>query len=487
MSAGPWHMHDTVTRLKPAAGQSLALLLSQMMPKPLLIVLASAAIGFGVTMPTGLEVDARLSLFAFGIAALLWATSKIEAGYVAMAAALFLALTGAIEQERLFESLGSKVVWLMIGAFVVGAAAEETGLAARLSLLASAKVRNVREMMWITSMILVPLTFLIPSTSGRAAAVLPMFKSMTAAAAMPSVTRALAILIPSVILVSTIASITGAGSHLIAIDLLAETSGKRISFGEWMLWGVPFALAAVGVTVWTVCKLLLTDAEQDMPVVIDLPKAAPVTAREKYVLAIFAAMVGLWMTEALHGIEIATVSIGALVVCAPGIGILSWKKAAKAVNWPLVVFVAAALLLGEAIIDTGAAQWLVGAMFTATGLQDGGSSLAVLIGLSIVTLTAHIYMTSHAARTAALLPPLLLLAAELKIDPVAVAFLATVGINYCLTFPVSSKALLMFQEMNCEDQMPADLLRLSAVLLPLHLLLMIIFYFGYWRHIGIAL
>lgn len=457
-------------------------------PKPLLIGLASATIGFGVTLPAGLELDARLSLFAFGIAALLWATSKIEAGYVAMAAAVFLALTGVIEQDRLFEALGSKVVWLMIGAFIVGAAAEETGLAARLSLFASAKVKNVRGMMWITSMILVPLTFLIPSTSGRAAAVLPMFKSMTGAVATPSVTRALALLIPSVILVSTIASITGAGSHLITIDLLAETSGKRISFGEWMLWGLPFALVAVVVTVWAVCRLFLTDDEQNMLIVIDLPAAAPMTASEKHVLAIFGTMIAFWMTEALHGIEIATVSIvGALVVCAPGIGVLSWKKAAKAVSWPLVIFVGAALLLGEAIIDTGAAQWLVGAMFAATGLQDGGNNLAILVGVSLVALSAHIYMTSHAARAAALLPPLLLLAVELKIDPVAVAFLATVGINYCLTFPVSSKALLMFQEVDGEKQMPADLIRLSAVLLPLHLLLIIIFYFSYWQHVGLVL
>jgi anion transporter len=471
-----------------SAVRSFGMSLPAMTSKPLLVLVTAAAIGFGVTLPTGLETDARLSLFAFGIAALLWATSKIEAGYVALVAAVFLALTGAIEQERLFETLGSKVVWLMIGAFIVGAAAEESGLAARLSLLALSKVKNVRGMMWITSMILVPLTFLIPSTSGRAAVVLPMFKNLTSAAAMPAVTRALAILIPAVILVSTIASITGAGSHLIAIDLIAETSGQRISFGQWMLWGLPFALVAVAVTIWTVCRLFLTDAEQNMPVVVDLPKAAAMDAKEKYVLAVFAAMIAFWMAEPLHGFEIATGSIiGALAVCAPGVGVISWKKAAKAVSWPLVVFVGAALLLGEAIIDTGAAEWLVSAKFAATGLQNGGSSLAIIAGLSVLGLTAHIYMTSHAARTTALLPPLLLLAAELKIDPVAVAFLATVGINYCLTFPVSSKALLMFQEMDGDNRMPTDLLHLSAILLPAHLVLMVLFYFGYWQHVGLAL
>jgi anion transporter len=467
---------------------SFAASLPTMTPKPVLIALAAAAIGFGVTLPTGLELDARLSLFAFGIAALLWATTKIEVGYVALGAAVFLALTGAIEQEKLFDTLGSKIVLLMIGTFVVGAAAEESGLAARLSHLASSKVKNVRGMMWFSSMVLVPLTFLIPSTSGRAALVLPMFKNLTDAAAMPAVTRAMALLIPVVILVSAIASITGAGSHLIAIDLLAETTGQRISFGQWVLWGLPFALVTVAITIWTVSKMFLTDAEQNTPVKVDLPEAAPMSGKEKQVLAVFAFMVAFWMTDAFHSIEIATVAIlGALAVCAPGVGVITWKKAAKAVSWPLVIFVGAALVLGEAIIDTGAAQWLISAKFAATGLESGASNFAVIAGLSFVTLTAHIYMTSHAARTASLLPPLLLLAAELKIDPVAVAFLTTVGINYCLTFPVSSKALLMFQEMDSENRMPAHLFRLSMILMPVHLLLMVLFYFGYWSHIGLSL
>ena len=59
--------------------------------------------------------------------------------------------------------------------------------------------------------------------------------------------------------------------------------------------------------------------------------------------------------------------------------------------------------------------------------------------------------------------------------------------DYCLTFPVSSKALLMFYELETETYQPSDLLKLSAVLLIIHLLLIIAFYYGYWRWIGLAL
>ena len=66
-------------------------------------------------------------------------------------------------------------------------------------------------------------------------------------------------------------------------------------------------------------------------------------------------------------------------------------------------------------------------------------------------------------------------------------FISTVGMDYCLTFPVSSKALLMFQELEGETYKPSDLLRLSSVLLLVHLGLIVIFYYGYWRWIGLAL
>jgi hypothetical protein len=59
--------------------------------------------------------------------------------------------------------------------------------------------------------------------------------------------------------------------------------------------------------------------------------------------------------------------------------------------------------------------------------------------------------------------------------------------DYCQTFPVSSKALLMFQEGGMETFEPADLLRLSAVLLPIHVVLIVIFYFGYWQWVGLSL
>lgn len=59
------------------------------------------------------------------------------------------------------------------------------------------------------------------------------------------------------ILVSTISTLVGAGSHLVANDLLEQVAGERISFAQWALWGVPFGLVASLLTCLAVQRLFL--------------------------------------------------------------------------------------------------------------------------------------------------------------------------------------------------------------------------------------
>lgn len=467
----------------PKARRSLRWVVSAV---PVCVLLA--ALGLAVALPGNLETEARLTLFGFGAAVILWSMSALNSAYVALGAVLFLVLSQAVEQDALFDALASDVIWLMFGAFVLGAAVQDTGLAGRLTQLVSRRARDVGQVLWLLTLVLIPLAFLIPSTSGRAAVMLPVFRSLSTAGADLKVTRALALLIPAVILVSTIASLTGAGSHLIANDLLDEVADERISFLAWLVYGLPFAAAASGATTFAIGRLFLDAPLRARP--LDLPRepGRSFSRPETLTLAVLAVSVALWGTESVHGIEIATVSVlAAFVLTMPNVGAISWKSGLKAVSWNLILFVGAALVLGEALIETGAAEWLVQRAFAVAGLSQGGSILFTVLAVALVTLTSHVYMTSHAARAAALVPPLLYLGQTLGLDPVALMFIGTVGMDYCLTFPVSSKALLLFGEADRDSFRPSDLLKLSAVMLPVHAALMALFYFGYWRFVGLAL
>ncbi len=448
-----------------------------------------SALALAVLLPNGITPPARLALFAFGGAAILWTLTPLNAAYVALGAVLLLSLGGAIEQEDLFEALESDVIWLMIGAFMLGAAVQASGLATRLTrVVGGSEGSSVGALIWRVTAALIPLAFLIPSTSGRAATVLPLFRALADAANDARITRAFGLLFPAIILVSTIASLVGAGSHLIANDLLDEVANVEIGFGEWMLYGLPFGFVASLATGFVIGRIFLDPETRGRRIKVLATDSRPLSGREWKTIAVVVVMIGLWGTEGLHRLEIATVSIaGAFLLTMPGAGVISWKDGLKSVSWNLIFFVGAALVLGEALIETGAAQWLIAQIFAASGISGGGSDLLIVSALALIGLTSHLYLTSHAARAAALVPPLLYLAGAMDINVVAVMFIATVGMDYCLTFPVSSKALLMFQELDRETWSPSDLLRLSAVMMPVHAALMVAFYFLYWRHVGLAL
>lgn len=477
---------QTATKMPPSvkpARKPISWVIDAVVPLTLAIVA-----GIAVLLATDLSYQARLSLFAFALAINLWSTTSLNAAYVALAAMMLLILGGGISQQQLYEALASDVIWLMMGAFILGGAVQQTGLAARLTQLVVSKARTVSSVFWLMTTMLIPLSFLIPSTSGRAAVVIPVFQSIAGAAGDRRVTRALALLMPTVILVSTIATLIGAGSHLIANDLLQQIAGVQLSFAQWALYGVPFGVAASYLSCWTIMKLFLDKKRRDRSLHIPPAKRQALSQNESITLIVVAVMVALWLTESWHGFEIATVTMmGALVLTAPNLGVIKWQDGLKAVSWNLIIFVGAALILGRALLETGAAQWIINQLFALSGIVNAESRFLILVVLTLISLTSHIYMTSHTARAVALVPALLYLASSLQLNPVAVLFISTVGMDYCLTFPVSSKALLMFQELEGETYQPSDLLRLSSVMLLVHFGLMLLFYYGYWRWIGLSL
>lgn len=445
-------------------------------------------IGVLVLLPRSLVDDARAALFAFAAAVVLWSMTSLPTAWTALVSVLLLVGLGGAEQDALYDALASDVVWLMIGAFVIGGAVQASGLAARLTRLACGDGTSVGRVMWRVTFVLLPLSVLIPSTSGRAAVMMPVYRSLVAAGAGRAATRALALLIPTVILVSTISTLVGAGSHLVANDLLEQVSGERVSFLQWALWGVPFGLAASVVACWVVQRLFLAGADRAETLTVAAPERSSYSSAERRTLFVVVALVLLWSTEAVHGVEIAFVAVmGAVALTAPSVGVLSWKKGVSAVSWNLVVFVGAALVLGEALIETGAAQWIIEGLFAVSGIAEADSTFLVLLILALLTLTSHVYMTSHAARAAALVPAVLFLGQSLDLDLRAVMFISTVGMDYCLTFAVSSKALLMFSELDDETFEPPDLLKLSAVMFVAHVVLIVAFYLGYWRLVGLEL
>lgn len=215
---------------------------------------------------------------------------------------------------------------------------------------------------------------------------------------------------------------------------------------------------------------------------------APLSAAERRVALVLAVLAALWLSGPLHGIDATVVAIaGALLVTAPGTGAVRFGDGLRSVQWPLLLFLAVTLVLGEALISSGAAGRLVESGFAHVAPGPPRSMLAVVTIVAGVSLLSHLVITSRTARSAVLVPLVVLLAGSLRLDPTALAFLSTAAAGFCQTLPVSAKPVAMFSRLDAETYSPGDLLRLAAVLLPLHLALLISFAFTVWPALGLDL
>lgn len=130
----------------------------------------------------------------------------------------------------------------------------------------------------------------------------------------------------------------------------------------------------------------------------------------------------------------------------PKFGLLSWKQGVKSVSWNLILFVSAATALGINLVETGVVDWIESSIFQFVTSFSNFSVWGMLCFILLVSITSHLYITSHTTRAIVLVPGLLMLGTSFGFNGIAVLFLSLVGMNYCLTFPVSSKALLVYFE-----------------------------------------
>jgi len=451
------------------------------------VLLAITVVAAAFWAPGDLTVNGRMALAAFGLSVISWTLTKLNDTFVALLAAIGLVLTRTIDPDGFFASIGNSVVWLMIGAFIVARALNQSGLAARFTFAMTRGAHTIGQLFYLLTAVLLLTALVIPSTSGRAALLVPVYQAIAGTLQNERINRALALALPVNILLTAVGSLVGAGAHLVINDTLAQMVGSRFSFIEWMILGMPFAAISAFASTWVILRLFLTRQERslrlDAYLRSKLPAPGPWTRQERYVGLVTAALVALWATEAWHGIDNALVAIlGALAVTIPSFGALKFKDAAKGVEWEMILFVAASLALSEALVLSGAGRWLVDTLMVRSGLSTLESQLAILSGVVVITLTAHLYITSRSARGAVIAPLVILLALALEIDPRLLAWVTAAGVGYCITLVVSAKPLTMFQQMG--GGQPAfsagDLARLSGVLAPLHVALILLFAFFYW-------
>ncbi|MGW7083206.1 SLC13 family permease [Streptomyces sp. NPDC054871] len=439
----------------------------------------------------GLSGDARVTLAVFALATCAWIGTPIDDTYIALGAGLALTATGVISSDTLFGTLGDETVWLLICAFVLAAAVARSGLAGRAAAFLVSGARGVRQLTHLTTAALVVTAFAVPATSGRAALALPVFLALAKVLAdRKRLVVMLALLFPTVILLSAVATLIGAGAHLITVSVLWEATGERIGFTQWLLLGLPLAVASSHLAAEAVLLTTTRRADRKGPVHITVeqlqehseqPVSGPWEPAETRCALLLATVVALWCSEPLHQVPPAVVAlIGAVVASSPALGTVRLKDALKTVPWSLLLFMAATMAMGVALAESGAAKWLVG------GVPLDVSPWLFLAVVVAVSTAAHLVLQSRSARSSVLVPLVVAAAVGAGVNPVAAALASTAAAGFCHTLPASAKPVTLFADIpGTPTYTPRDLLRLSAVLAPLTAALVLLFAVTLWPLLGV--
>lgn len=464
------------------------------MSRAALGVLVLGAVALLVCTQDGLSPHGRVTLLVFAAATCAWMLTKLDDTFVALAAALLLVFAGVLRGDDLFGALGGSTIWLLIAAFVLAAGIGATGLPARVAVALVGRARGVRQLAHLVTAALVLTAFAVPATSGRAALALPVFLALAQGLAdRPRVVRALSLLFPTVILLSAVATLIGAGAHLITSQLLLTATGTGIGFGQWLLLGLPLAVVSAHLSAELVLLLCTRRADRKRPLWLDVDElrartdapSGPLTPAERRALGVLACASAVWLTEQWHGVPAAVVALGAaLVITAPRVGTVALNPALAGVPWSLLVFMAATAAMGTALISSGAATWLADHL---AGI--GGDQVGVLVVVVAVSTMAHLAVQSRSARSSVLIPVVIPLAVAFGMNPAALAFAATAAAGFCHTLPSSAKPVAIFAR--APDGVPTftrtDLLRLSVPLAPLSAALVAGFALTVWPLFGLRL
>ena len=370
---------------------------------------------------------------------------------------------------------------LLAGAGVLGASLQAQGVVQRLVARACRGQPGFAGLCWRMTALVGATAWMLPSTSARAALCLPVFSGLATHLHHPAQRRAMALLLPTTVLLSAGGSLMGAGAHLLAVDALRAQGLPAPGYLDWLLWAAPFAACACGLATLVVLRGMVPAAQRGARIALPEAPLPPWTPVQLRLIGLTLATVLMWALSPWTRVEPALVAVAAALLAAwPRWGGTPVAQALRGVDLRMLLFLAASLLLAEAVVASGVAHWLADRLLS-PARQLGPTSL--LAAVAAVSLLLHLLVTSRSARVAVLLPALVLPLTLALSDPQGttarvLVMAAVMGTGFCQTFAISSKAMLLFTRHPQSSIGPGDLLRLSLLLLlPLWVLLMA---FGLW-------
>lgn len=398
--------------------------------------------------------QARAAVGTVAWMAFWWITGPVDFAVTALLPIALNALLQMANMSDVIANYASETILLLLGASILTASWEETGLDNRiaakfLSLVGS----NLRHQVVFWFVLCALLSAILPNAV-VCAAVTPIAVSMLRYVGEKDIAKSR---VGSLLLV-TIAYATGVGGlatplggamNLVTVDYLEQVTGQEYMYISWVIRFLPIMLVLV---VSNILMLLIgTKKTEELGgskeyFVSQYKSMPPMSMEEKWSLGLFLAATGLSFTrqfyqEFLPGLKPAYVFIlcaimAFLVVRRDGQRLMQWKTTQKKIGWELIYVFAGGLAAGTLINKSGAAE-AIAKLVSGSSLTGGFGTVLVIVTLTLLLSD----VTSNTATAAVAMPIVIGIIDGIGGNPIPYIYIASIGVNLSYMLPTSIRAI----------------------------------------------
>ncbi|MEZ0324362.1 MAG: DASS family sodium-coupled anion symporter [Fimbriimonas sp.] len=428
-----------------------------------LVPLAAFVLVYALLGGLGHEKAIVGAVFAMTVA--LWITELLPLAVTALLSTSLLVLLGQIPEKDAYAAYGDPIIPLFIGSFLLAKAMDLTGLGQRFAyFILSKRWANKSPAMLLLALGLVScILSLLVSNTAVTAMMLPI--GLATLSALNHRQEGSAYAVGMMLMLTWASSVAvglpvGTPPNLIGISMIETATGTRISFVQWMTFGMPITFFTMLISWGLLWFLYKRDAPETAPAGAaareELRELGSMRASERVVLIAAVVAMILWVLpdsfelvlgkkhELTSWLQAHLTAAGAAIIAASLLFILpakdreanralTWREGTR-IDWGTILLFGGGIALGQAMFKSGLAKELGQLAATASG----ANTLWTITALSIVAAIVLSELASNTAAATTLVPVAIGLAQGANVSPIAPALGAAIGASFGFMLPVST-------------------------------------------------
>ncbi|MBF4474280.1 DASS family sodium-coupled anion symporter [Methanobacterium formicicum] len=381
----------------------------------------------------GLSYPGHAAIALLVFAVIMWATETVHLAVTSLIILFIQPIIGVESFDSAVIGFANPIIFLMIGGFIIAEAIRKSGLATRLTYTMLNKFGTSPDRSIFVAVFSTGILSAWIENVVAFAMLLPIIKEIIPLMGVDDPEKGKSNFAKAMVLGASYGSLAGGfGTEIGTAPNLMAAAYTHIPFANWMVFGFPLAIIMM-LIIW---KLLSRVFKPEVSGIVGgnktisnkLESLGPMKRVEKISLGILLFTIALWVTASWTGLNSYSVAlIGAVLFFV--FKVLDWRDAQNGVDWGLIVFFGGALSLGAALLNTGAAEWLITDIVSVLGSNP--STILIMVVLMIIAVCITQVMSNIAL--AAILVPLSVTLAQTQGLPVG-QYAVPVAIACSLSF-----------------------------------------------------